>query len=167
MSITNIIIIYYYYFCRMPKPLNNNCLQKILPYVYPFLLIDYIEDYTAGKTITAVKNITANEWPFKGADCRFSHYPETLLIEAAAQAALALYHLTFCDDTERSSPIIGRVYSEFPGTVCVGDQVKFNIVAGRFMRRGGYATIDASSRNGKCAEIKIVYGIRPWTGLIW
>ena len=151
----------------MQTPSNNYCIQKFLPYVYPFLLIDYIESYTAGKTITAVKNITADEWPFAGADCQFSHFPETLLIETAAQAALALYHLTFADDPRRLSPIIGRVYSEFFAQVTAGDQLKITVLAGKFMRHGGYATVDVLSRESKCAEIKIIYGVRPRIGSIW
>ncbi|HOY08742.1 MAG TPA: hypothetical protein PLB05_01555 [Candidatus Omnitrophota bacterium] len=151
----------------MPILVNNNDLQKALPYEYPFLLIDQIEDYILGKSITAIKNLTINEWPFAAADSQNNCYPETLLIEAAAQAALALYHLTFADDCQRSSPVIGRVYADFSAQVNAGDRLKFTVLAGKFMRQGGYATIGIFSQESKCAEVKLVYGVVPRSPTRW
>jgi 3-hydroxyacyl-[acyl-carrier-protein] dehydratase len=71
--------------------LDNNQLKKILPHAYPFVLLDRVERYIPGQSLVAIKNITANEWPFLESPERLEHYPETLLIEAAAQAALVLY----------------------------------------------------------------------------
>jgi len=68
--------------------LDYEQLKKILPQAYPFLLIDRVENIQPGQSLTATKNITANEWPFTEGRERVQHYPETLLIEAAAQAAL-------------------------------------------------------------------------------
>ncbi len=68
--------------------LDHNELKKILPQAYPFLLIDHVDHYTPGESLVAIKNITANEWPFSQERPQLNHYPETLLIEAAAQAAL-------------------------------------------------------------------------------
>lgn len=64
--------------------LDTKQLQAILPHAYPFLLIDKVLDYKEGESLTAVKNITANEWPFTGDGEHTDIFPETLLIEAAA-----------------------------------------------------------------------------------
>ena len=69
-------------------------LKHILPQAYPFLMIDRAEQYIEGKSLTAVKNITADEWFFQNDEAHFhptKHFPETLLIEAAAQAALVSF----------------------------------------------------------------------------
>ena len=69
-------------------------LKHILPQAYPFLMIDRVEQYIEGKSLTTIKNITANEWFFQNDEDPFhptKHFPETLLIEAAAQAALVLF----------------------------------------------------------------------------
>ena len=71
--------------------LDNNQLKKILPHAYPFVLLDRVERYIPGQSLVAIKKITANEWQFLESPERLEHYPETLLIEAAAQAALVLY----------------------------------------------------------------------------
>ena len=75
--------------------LDHNDLKKILPQAYPFLMLDRVLEYTEHKHLTAIKNITADEWFFQDTDedsnqTKTKHLPETLLIEAAAQAALVL-----------------------------------------------------------------------------
>lgn len=49
------------------KQLDINEIRKILPHRYPFLLIDRVLDYEIGKTLKALKNVTANEPFFSGA----------------------------------------------------------------------------------------------------
>lgn len=99
----------------MPNILEYNELKEILPHAYPFLLIDRVIEVKKGESLTAIKNITANEWCCNGAESGAwpsvpavsdsagegrahlsqSHiFPEVLLIEAAAQAALVLYRVS-------------------------------------------------------------------------
>ncbi len=69
------------------KTLNVNDIRKILPHRYPMLLVDKVLDWEAGKGITAIKNVTANEEFFNG---HFPHnpvMPGVLIIEALAQTA--------------------------------------------------------------------------------
>ena len=114
--------------------LDYQQLKEILPHAYPFLLIDRVEEYKEGEHLVAIKNITSNEWCCCG---NSSHnntlsrqtsaqgylslnqendsliFPEVLLIEAAAQAALVLYHLSKVKPGERPRYILGSVNSEF------------------------------------------------------
>ncbi len=145
----------------MSQKINNYQLHKILPHTYPFLLIDYVEKFTKGKNLTAIKNITVNEWPFTGRVNFSNRYPEILLIEASAQAALVLYYLTFEDDPNRPLPIIGRVAAEFAGDVSAGDQVRIEVTGGKYMRKGGYSFIDIFHDQQVLARIKIIYGVLP------
>jgi len=58
---------------------------EYLPHRYPFLLVDRVTDFEAGKRLTAFKNITFNEPQFTG------HFPDNpimpgvMIIEAMAQ----------------------------------------------------------------------------------
>lgn len=60
-------------------------ISKILPHRYPFLLVDKVIEFEAGKRAVGVKNVTMNEPQFTG------HFPErpimpgVLMIEAMAQ----------------------------------------------------------------------------------
>lgn len=66
--------------------LNEEQTKALMPHRYPFLLIDYVLK-EEGTTITAVKNVSANEPIFAG----MTHpvMPESLLCEIGAQAGCA------------------------------------------------------------------------------
>lgn len=61
-------------------------IRRFLAHRYPFLLVDKVVQLEAGKSITAIKNVTINEPFFNG------HFPEkpimpgVLIVEAMAQA---------------------------------------------------------------------------------
>ena len=44
-------------------PMDILAIRKILPHRYPFLLIDRVVELIPGESITAIKNLSANE-PF-------------------------------------------------------------------------------------------------------
>lgn len=70
--------------------LNSNEIQEIIPHRYPFLLIDKVIKIEENK-ITAIKNVTANEYYFQGHFPTEPVMPGVLIIESLAQAgAVAL-----------------------------------------------------------------------------
>lgn len=70
--------------------MNISQILSILPYKYPFLLIDKVLDFEADTRIVALKNVSANEPYFQG------HFPDNpvmpgvLIIESITQAASLL-----------------------------------------------------------------------------
>ena len=68
-----------------PITLTNVEIQKILPHRYPFLLIDKIVDFEEGKSITGIKNVTANEPQFTGHFPGNPIMPGVLITEALAK----------------------------------------------------------------------------------
>lgn len=65
--------------------LNSNQIQEILPHRYPFLLVDRITDYEAGKWAKGIKCVSANEQQFLGHFPQQHIMPGVLIIEALAQ----------------------------------------------------------------------------------
>ncbi len=67
--------------------LNIHQIRELLPHRYPMLLVDRVLDWEAGKKITAIKNVTANEEFFNGHFPNHPVMPGVLIIEALAQTA--------------------------------------------------------------------------------
>ncbi len=62
-----------------------NEIMKILPHRYPFLLIDRILEFEAGKSAKGLKNVTINEPFFLGHFPDHPIMPGVLIVEAMAQ----------------------------------------------------------------------------------
>ena len=67
--------------------LNIHQIRELLPHRYPMLLVDRVLDWEAGKKITAIKNVTANEEFFNGHFPNHPVMPGVLIIEALAPTA--------------------------------------------------------------------------------
>lgn len=166
--------------------LNSNQIAKILPQSYPFLMIDRVTAFQKGESLTAVKNITGNEWMFDsfamtvgvnperrpsattlGPSRRVEDwhqpmhvFPETLLIEAAAQAALILYHLSKIKDGEKRPRYIwGKTTASFINRVYIGDQLKIVTSATKMFDRLGFMDSRLSVDVVNVADIQIMYSV--------
>jgi len=78
---------------------NVNDIAKILPHRYPFLLVDKVIEYEAGKRAVGVKSVTMNEPQFTG------HFPENPIMPGVMQVeALAQLAGIVCLQMEGASP---------------------------------------------------------------
>jgi 3-hydroxyacyl-[acyl-carrier-protein] dehydratase len=110
--------------------------MEFLPHRYPFLLIDRVLAYDAGKTITALKNVTINEPFFNG---HFPHHPimpGVLIVEALAQAAAILSFRTMNHkpDDRLVYYFVGIDRARFKRPVVPGDALTLEVTLKRFMR---------------------------------
>ena len=116
--------------------LDINQIKEYLPHRYPMLLVDRVLSWESGKTITAIKNVTANEEFFNG---HFPHkpvMPGVLMIEALAQTAALLSFLTMGQKPDESSVVyfIGIDGARFKRPVEPGDQIKMEVEIVRHAR---------------------------------
>jgi 3-hydroxyacyl-[acyl-carrier-protein] dehydratase len=139
-----------------------NELKKLLPHTYPFMLIDRVVALEQGKSLTVIKNISSDEWVFDSDESLHEQvFPEVLLIEAAAQAALLLYklsHVTTASD--QTIMVIGKTKVEFLGRVFPGDVLEMKVSAERFLPSGGYTHVGLSVRGESVAHVEVFYGIK-------
>lgn len=62
-------------------------LKEILPHSYPFLLIDRVVEFDAGKRVVCLKNISCNEDMFQGCPPDNALFPSVYIVEAMAQTS--------------------------------------------------------------------------------
>ncbi len=142
------------------KKFNTQDIQKLIPHRYPFLLIDTIEDYEAGKSIIATKSVSINEWYFQGHFPEHPIMPGVLIVEAMAQAAGCLMKLTLKDegkDAENTPMYFMRIENAtFKQPVHPGAQLK--LVAEVAQRRSNVAKFEAKAYAGDtlCTEAKFM-----------
>jgi 3-hydroxyacyl-[acyl-carrier-protein] dehydratase len=96
-----------------------------LPHRFPFLMVDRVLSVTPGRTIVALKNVTANEAHFVGHFPGHPVMPGVLMVEALAQTGGILVWESI-DRDERPGSILyllGIENTRFKQTVTPGDQI--------------------------------------------
>jgi len=116
--------------------LDINQILEYLPHRYPFLLIDRVLSYEAGRNLVALKNVTINEPFFEG---HFPHHPVmpgVLIIEALAQAAAILSFKTMGAQVDAQSVyyFVGIDKARFKKPVTAGDTLRLDVSLQRHLR---------------------------------
>lgn len=111
--------------------LDINEIKQLLPHRYPFLLLDKVIELIPKERIVAVKQVTYNEFFFRG------HFPEApvmpgvLIIEAMAQAG-AVLALREIEDRAKKIPFFSGIErARFRRPVVPGDTLTLEVVATR------------------------------------
>ncbi len=110
------------------KSLDVEALLERLPHRYPFLMVDRVLEIVPGKSLVAIKNVTANEAYFQGHFPGHPVMPGVLILESLAQAGGVLA----CESVaagERISILylVGVENSRFKQIVRPGDQLKLYV----------------------------------------
>jgi 3-hydroxyacyl-[acyl-carrier-protein] dehydratase len=116
--------------------MDHDAVRRQLPHRYPFLLVDRVLECVPGKSIRALKNVTANEPHFPG---HFPHrpvMPGVLILEAMAQAAgiLAFKTAGVVPDENTRFYFVGIDKARFRRPVEPGDQVILTATLERAIR---------------------------------
>ncbi len=135
--------------------------MKHLPHRYPFLLVDKVLDFEAGKSLQAVKNVTINEPFFQGHFPHIPVMPGVLIMEALAQATGILSFKTTGNLPSDNSLyyFVGIDNARFRKPVEPGDQLILEVELTRRIRDvwkfKGQALVDGevvASADLMCAE---------------
>ena len=109
----------------MTKHISNQEIRERIPHRYPFLLIDIVTDWEAGKSLVGLKNVTTNEPFFSGHFPVKAVMPGVLIVEALAQACgmLLIKTLPDKDTLHNLFYLTGINNARFKRMVVPGDQL--------------------------------------------
>ena len=106
--------------------LNIEEIKEIIPHRYPFLLIDRVEEMEVGKSVHAIKCITASEPWFTGHFPEHNVMPGVLLVEAMAQAG-AVSILSMEENKGKLAFFSGIKNAKFRREVVPGDRLDIHV----------------------------------------
>ena len=133
--------------------LDSNAIRQIIPYDYPFLMIDKVIVLEKNK-IVAVKNTSVNEWFFKGHFAGFPIMPGALIVEGLGQAATLLIRYNLENHHEKEILAYKIKEAKFSAPTFPGDQIKYEVALMGLDDRGamlqGKAIVDEKVV-GECA----------------
>jgi len=139
--------------------LNTLDIMKILPHRYPFLLVDRITEFEAGKRIIGKKNVTINEPFFLGHFPEHPIMPGVLILEAMAQVG-GVYAIVAKEVAENQVPyFVGIDKAKFRKPVLPGDVLTLELELLN-VRRGIYNFKGTATVDGKRvaeAELKATF----------
>lgn len=144
---------------HLAKPVMDvGDIQKILPHRYPFLLIDKVLDLQEGKCCKALKNVTVNDYFFRGHFPGRPVMPGVLIVEAMAQTAGILI-LCRKENQGKLAYFLGIDNVRFRKTVVPGDQLILEVNVVKIKAKTGIATAKAYVDNKEVAEAELMFSL--------
>ncbi len=131
-------------------------IQEIIPHRYPFCLIDKVVDIEESKRITAIKNVTMNEYFFQGHFPQEPVMPGVLIIEAMAQAGAVLI-LSKEENKGKIAYFGGINNAKFRGKVVPGDQLRLEVEMVKLKKIAGIGKGIAYVDGKKVAEAEMTF----------
>lgn len=106
--------------------LNKEEIKNIIPQREPFLMIDEVEQYIPGESCTAYKNVSKDEYYFKGHFPGNPIMPGVLIVEALAQTgAVAILSM---EENKGKNALFGGIDKlRFKKQVIPGDRLKLEV----------------------------------------
>jgi UDP-3-O-[3-hydroxymyristoyl] N-acetylglucosamine deacetylase/3-hydroxyacyl-[acyl-carrier-protein] dehydratase len=118
------------------EELDVTAIMKILPHREPFLFVDRIVSLEKGKRAVGIKNVTINDYFFKGHFPGKPVMPGVLIVEAMAQVG-GVMMLAPEENRGKLAYFLAADNLKFRKTVVPGDQLVLDVEAGRIKTKTG------------------------------
>ena len=106
--------------------LDKEGIKNIIPQREPFLMIDEVEEFVPGESCIAYKNVSADEYYFKGHFPGNPIMPGVLIVESLAQTG-AVAILSMEENKGRNALFGGIDKLRFKKQVVPGDRLKLEV----------------------------------------
>ena len=144
---------------NLAKPqMDVGDIQRILPHRYPFLLIDKVIELEEEKRCKALKNVTVNDYFFRGHFPGRPVMPGVLIVEAMAQTA-GIIILCKKENAGKIAYFMGIDNARFRRVVVPGDQLILDVEVIKIKARTGIAKAKAYVDNKEVASADLMFAL--------
>ncbi len=138
--------------------LDIETIKKILPHREPFLFVDRIIHLETGKRATGIKNVTINDYFFKGHFPGKPVMPGVLIVEAMAQVG-GVMMLSPEENRGKLAYFLSADNIKFRKTVVPGDQLVLDVEAGKIKSKTGQVHAKALVDGRVVAEADLMFAL--------
>lgn len=128
--------------------LDYNAIKAIIPYDYPFVMIDKVKELKKDKII-AIKSVTGNEEFFKGHFAGFPIMPGALIVEGLGQAATLLVRYNLDDHYSKDVLAYKIKEAKFKEPVFPGEQLIYEVAMLGMDERGAMLNGKVTTTEGR------------------
>lgn len=143
---------------KIEGELDVNEIKKILPHREPFLFVDKIISLEKGKHATGIKNLTINDYFFKGHFPGKPVMPGVLIVEAMAQVG-GVMMLAPEENRGKLAFFLSADNIKFRKTVLPGDQLVLDVTAGKIKTKTGQVHGKAFVEGKLVAEADLMFAL--------
>ena len=140
------------------EELDVTAIMKILPHREPFLFVDRIVSLEKGKRAVGIKNVTINDYFFKGHFPGKPVMPGVLIVEAMAQVG-GVMMLAPEENRGKLAYFLAADNLKFRKTVLPGDQLVMEVEAGRIKSKTGQVHGKALVDGKVVAEADLMFAL--------
>jgi UDP-3-O-[3-hydroxymyristoyl] N-acetylglucosamine deacetylase/3-hydroxyacyl-[acyl-carrier-protein] dehydratase len=140
------------------KELGIDEIMRVLPHRYPFLLVDRIISIEEGKRAVGIKNVTINDYFFKGHFPGKPVMPGVLIIEAMAQVGGVLM-LSQAKNAGKLAYFMAANNVKFRKTVVPGDQLVLEVEVVKAKSKTGQVHTEAKVDGRIVAEADLMFAL--------
>lgn len=140
------------------EELDITTIKKILPHREPFLFVDKVVSIEKGKSATGIKNVTINDYFFKGHFPGRPVMPGVLIVEAMAQVG-GVMMLAPEENRSKLAFFLAADNVKFRKTVVPGDQLVLMVEAGKVKSRTGQVHAKALVEGKVVAEADLMFAL--------
>ncbi len=143
---------------QVGEQLDIETIKKILPHREPFLFVDRIIRLETGKHATGIKNVTINDYFFKGHFPGKPVMPGVLIVEAMAQVG-GVMMLSPEENRGKLAYFLSADNIKFRKTVVPGDQLVLDVEAGKIKSKTGRVHAKALVEGKVVAEADLMFAL--------